>query len=198
LNLRSKGVLATDTPEGLVSLVLGSSPASVPESFLELPRLLADLPVEVQQTIHKHEQAGTTDDPAYQEAMLVFYRRYLCRLDPWPDCLTRAFEKFARNPEVFHTMFGPSEFHCTGLLEDWDIVKRLHEIRVPTMITSGRHDEVTPAIMDTVHQGITGSKWVIFEESSHLAYIEETGRYLQILSEFLSEVEQARRTAASS
>jgi proline-specific peptidase len=182
----------------LVSLVLGSSPASVPHSLPEVPRLLANLPVEIQETIHKHQLAGTTNDPSYQEAVLMFYRRHLCRADPWPDCLTRALAKLAQNPEVFHTMFGPSEFCCTGLLKDWDIVNRLQEIRVPTLITSGRYDEITPAIMETVHRSITGSKWVIFEESSHLAYIEETERYLQVLGEFLSEVERMRRTDAAS
>jgi len=189
---------ALKQPEGLVSLILASSPASMPAAILEVPSLLADLPVEAQQTIHKHEQAQTTDDPAYQEASLVFCRHHLCRVDPWPDCLTRAFEKLARNPEVMHTMAGPSEFSCTGLLKDWDIVNRLPEIRVPTLVTSGRHDEVTPPNMETVHRGITGSKWVLFEESSHLAYLEETERYLQVLGVFLSEVEHGRKTATSS
>ena len=44
----------------------------------------AELPPEIQETLLKHEMAGTTDDTAYDEAMLVFYRRHLCRLYPWP------------------------------------------------------------------------------------------------------------------
>jgi L-proline amide hydrolase len=35
--------------------------------------------------IRRHETAGTFDDPEYGEAMDLFYRRYACRLDPWPD-----------------------------------------------------------------------------------------------------------------
>lgn len=185
-------------PAGVVSLTLGSSPASVQAPIEEVSRLIVELPPDLQETIQKHERAGTTDDPAYQNAMQVFYRRHLCRADPWPDCLTRALAKLAQNPEVFNTMFGPSEFCCTGTLRDWDITSRLSEIQIPALITSGLYDEVTPAVMETVHRSIPGSKWVLFHNSSHLAYIEETDRYIAVLTEFLSEVEQKPRTAGVS
>ena len=70
-------------------------------------------------------------------------------------------------------MNGPSEFHVVGNLKGWDIVARLSEIQVPTLVTSGRHDEATPLIAGTVHRGIPGSAWVIFENSSHMAHVEE-------------------------
>jgi proline-specific peptidase len=176
-------------PEGLLSLIIASSPASIPQCTAEMSRLVDELPTEVRDTIHKHEEAGTTDDPAYQEAMFVFYRRHTCRVDPWPDYYNRALEKLMQNPEVYNTMWGPSEFCATGVLKEWDIVGRLTEIHVPTLITSGRYDEVTPAVVETVHRGITGSQWVIFEESSHNAQVEETQRYLRVLEEFLDKVE---------
>jgi len=43
--------------------------------------------------------------------------------------------------QVYETMFGPSEFHATGLLKDWDITDRLPEIDVPTLVTSGQYDD---------------------------------------------------------
>ena len=52
-----------------------------------------------------------------------------------------------------------------------------------------RYDEVTPAVVETVHRGIAGSQWVIFEESSHNSQVEETQRYLRVLEEFLDKVE---------
>lgn len=180
---------ALTQPAGLVSLILASSPASIPQCTAEMSRLVAELPAEAQDTIHRHEEAGTTDEPAYQEAMLAFYRRHVCRVDPWPECLNRAFEKLRQNPEVYHTMWGPSEFCATGVLKEWDIVNRLPGIHVPTLITSGRYDEVTPAVVETVHRGIVGSQWVIFAESSHTAHVEEMPRYLRVLEEFLDKVE---------
>jgi proline-specific peptidase len=176
-------------PPGLVSLILADSPASMPQWIAETNRLRNDLPPEVQETLQVHEKAGTTDDPAYQEAMFVFYRRHVCRLDPFPECMNRAFEKMMQSPQVYMTMVGPSEFFITGSLKDWDIVNRLGEIRVPSLVLGGRFDEATPTITKTVHQGIPGSEWVIFEESSHSPHIEESERYMQVLANFLDRVE---------
>ena len=122
--------------------------------------------------------------------MNVFYARHVCRAEPAPESVQRTFSAIAQNPEVYHTMNGPSEFHVVGTLKTWDIIPRLGEIRVPTLVTSGRHDEATPLIAETVHTGIPGSEWVIFEESSHMAHAEEPERYMQVLDDFLSRVEE--------
>lgn len=180
---------ALTRPSGLASLIVADSPASMHQWVAEANRLRAELPADVQGTLLAHEAAGTTDHPAYQEAMLVFYRRHVCRLDPWPDCLNRAFEKLGQDPEVYTTMNGPSEFHVTGRIKDWDIVDRLKEIRVPTLVISGRYDEATPMIAETVHRGIPGSEWVLFENSSHMPHLEETDRCLEVLTDFLARVE---------
>jgi len=183
---------ALTKPSGLASLTLADSPASIPQWVTETNRLRNELPPDVQQVLLKHEEAGTTDDPAYQEAMLVFYRRHVCRLDPWPDCLQRTFAKLVANPEVYNTMNGPSEFHVTGTLKNWSIVDRLSEIRVPTLILSGRYDEATPVVVETLHRGIQGSKWIVFENSSHMPHLEEPQRYIQVLNDFLNDVESAK------
>lgn len=180
---------ALKKPIGLASLILADSPASMPQWVAEANRLRAELPAEVQETLLRHETAGTTSDPAYEEAMLVFYRRHVCRLDPWPDCLMRSWEKLKQDPEVYLTMNGPSEFFVTGTLKNWSIVNRLGEIDVPSLLLSGRYDEATPAIVETVHRGIRGSEWVVFEDSSHMPHLEEPERYLKVLTEFLSRVE---------
>jgi proline-specific peptidase len=183
---------ALTRPAGLASLVLHSSLASVPQWVAEANRLRAELPTEVQATLLRHEEAGTTTDPAYEEAMMVFYRRHLCRAEPWPECVTRAFAKLAEDPEVYNAMNGPSEFHIIGVIKDWDITDRLGEIRVPTLITSGRYDEATPAIAETLHRGIADSEWVIFENSAHLAHAEEPAHFNQVLDAFLTRVEAAK------
>ncbi len=176
-------------PAGLASLIIADSPASMPQWVSEANRLRAHLPPDVQRTLLQHEEAGTTGDPAYQEAMMIYYHRHLCRLDPWPECLNRTFEKMTQDPEVYQTMNGPSEFHVTGEIKDWDIVRRLGEIHAPTLVLSGRYDEATPVIAETVHRGIPGSVWVLFEESSHMPHLEETERYLRVVNDFLDRVE---------
>jgi pimeloyl-ACP methyl ester carboxylesterase len=155
-------------PEGLASLVLNSTPTSAPRWAEETARLAAGL----------DEQE--------------FRRRHICRLDPEPEILERARAKFGM--QVYETMWGPNEFTVTGTLRDWDVIDRLDEIRVPTLITSGRHDECTPALVERLHQGIAGSEWLIFENSAHMPYLEEPEGYLRVVGDFLERVE-ARRAA---
>ncbi len=177
-------------PQGVASATIASAPASMRQWVAEANRLREDLPAEVQATLRQHEASGTTDSPEYQKAMLVFYGRHLCRLDPWPEPMMRSFAKLERNPQVYRTMNGPSEFHVVGNLRDWDIIDRLAENKVPALVTSGRYDEATPAIAQTVQRGIRGSEWVLFEQSAHMAHLEEPERYTAVLEEFLSRHER--------
>jgi len=187
------GMLAMEymlaNPSGVASLTIASSPASMPQWVAEANRLREDLPPEVQANLLAHERAGTTDSPEYQAAAMVFYTRHLCRLDPWPEELTRAFVKQTAYPQVYRTMNGPSEFHLTGTLRDWDIVDRLPEITGPTLITSGRYDEATPPLVRTIHEGIPGSEWVLFDDCSHTAHLEQPDLYTAVLGEFLDRIE---------
>jgi proline-specific peptidase len=82
-----------------------------------------------------------------------------------------------------------------GNLRDWDRTDRLGEITVPTLITVGRYDELTPACAETLHRGIPHSQMVIFEESAHMAHIEETDRYLRVVADFLAGVEAQQEGA---
>ncbi len=181
---------ATGRPDGVVSLIVESSPASVPAWMPEVQRLRSELPPEVEATLREHEEAGATDDPAYEEAVMVFYQRHLCRTDPWPDWLVECFAILEANPEVYRSMNGPSEFHVIGTIKDWDITDRLGQIEAPTLVFSGRYDEVTPATTEAVHRGIPGSEYVVLEESSHMAQAEEPEQTLELVRDFLARCER--------
>ena len=182
---------ALTQPSGLASLTLSSSPASIPLWAEETGRLRADLPEDVRRALDEHEAAGTADSPEYQQAMMEFYKRHVIRLDPMPEGVQRTFTKLEENPDVYLHMQGPNEFVITGTFKDWDISDRLGEIGVPTLVTSGRHDECTPRQAEIVHRGIPGSEWVVFEDSSHMQFCEEPERYLEVLDAFLTRVETA-------
>ena len=76
---------ALTQPPGLESLTIASSPASMILWVEEENRLRQDLPPDAQQTLLRHEAAGTFDSPEYKAAMAVFYVRHVCRVDPRPD-----------------------------------------------------------------------------------------------------------------
>jgi proline-specific peptidase len=179
-------------PPGLASLTLSSSPASIPLWEEETGRLRRELPPDVQRILDEQEAAGTADSPEYEEAMMVFYKRHVIRVDPMPDAVARTFAALAENNDVYMHMQGPNEFVIVGTLKEWDIRDRLAEIRVPTLFTSGRHDECTPMQAEIVHRGIPGSEWVVFEDSSHMQFAEEPERYLEVLDDFLTRVEAAQ------
>jgi pimeloyl-ACP methyl ester carboxylesterase len=133
---------------------------------------------------------------AYEIAGMAFMRRHVCRLPRLPLAMCQDF--LARNPQVYATLWGPSEFFATGVLADWNIEPRLGEIDVPTLIVSGRYDEATPAQQQRLKDGIAGSQWTVLEHSAHLTFVEEPDRYREVLTSFLEAVEARPRSAANS
>jgi proline-specific peptidase len=174
----------------LDSLILSSSPPSVPRWIRDCNELRAGLDGSVRDVLARHEASGYFGCPEYQWAITQFYRRHLCRADPWPDCLERTFA--GMGGDVYETMWGPSEFGpVTGRLQSWDVTERLGEIRVPTLITGGHYDEARPAHLAILAERIANSELVIFEHSSHTAFIEEEARYLSVVNDFLARVDGA-------
>lgn len=175
-------------PQGVTSLILADSCASMPQLEQELKRLKSELPDEIIATLDRFEATGDFHNPEYRAAVGEFYKRHVCRLSAMPDCLLRTTENLKNNP-VYETMNGPNELVITGNLKDWDRTGRLSKITTPTLILAGRYDEVTPACSETLHQGISGSQLTVFESSSHIPHIEEEDKYLSVVSGFLSQVD---------
>jgi L-proline amide hydrolase len=184
---------ALTQPSGLESLIISSSPSSMRQWVEETGRLRRELPEDVQAVLDKHEAAGTTGDPEYEQACEVFYKRHVCRLDEWPDYVVRSFQFIAEHGEVYRYMNGPSEFHVVGTLKGWDITERLGEIRVPTIVVTGEFDEATPAINRTVSGAIPGAEAVIYPGCSHTAFVEDPEGYIRLLDDFLTRVETGVR-----
>jgi proline-specific peptidase len=178
---------ALTQPPGLVSLTLNSPPTSSQTWQAEALRLRDQLPEDVKRVLAKHEEAGTTDDPEYEAAEAEFWRRHICVIDPMPDCVRRG--RAAKSRVVYEVLWGVSEWNPTGKLRDWDVRHRLPEIRVPTLVTSGRYDECTPKLAEEAQRGIPGAERVLFEESSHMAFVEEPERFRAVLTDFLERAE---------
>lgn len=172
-------------PPGLRALVVANSPASVELWLSEANRLRSLLPPDVQDTLTRHEAAGTTDSEEYEQAVMVFYERHLCRI-PFPDGLQRTFAQLAEDPTVYHTMNGPSEFHVIGTLKGWDITPRLGDVRVPVLVISGEHDEATPNVVRPLVDALPNARWELIEGASHSTHLEQPERFLELVETFLS------------
>jgi L-proline amide hydrolase len=177
---------ATHQPAGLKALVVADSPAGMEIWVSEANKLRALLPADVEATLKLHEGAGTTESPDYVAAMDVFYAKHVCRVPMPPDVLA-SFAQIGEDPTVYHTMNGPSEFHCIGTLKYWNIHDQLHKISVPTLLMSGAYDEATPAMVQEIHRRIPDVLWELFPNSSHMPHIEEPERFARVLNGYLSE-----------
>jgi proline iminopeptidase len=121
---------------------------------------------------------------------MSFYRRHLCRMDPWPECLNRTFEKMGR--QVYEHLWGPSEFTIRGTLKGFERAGRLGELAVPVLFTCGRHDEATPETTASYHRMLPGSELAVFEDASHSHHLEKAAEYLALIREFTTRAESPR------
>jgi L-proline amide hydrolase len=181
---------ALERPAGLVSVVAADSPASIAAFVAGCNELLDGFPAEVVETIRAGERTGETSTPEFQAAVMEFYKRHVCRLDPWPEELLRAFRAIESDPTVYGTMNGPTEFTVVGAIADFDITDRLGEIEGPVLLVSGEHDEVRPSVVASMHERLLDSEWVLFEGCSHTPHLEEPERFEAVVAAFLERVEE--------
>jgi pimeloyl-ACP methyl ester carboxylesterase len=77
----------------------------------------------------------------------------------------------------------------TTAVRDWDVTERLPGLRLPVLITSGRHDETTPLVARTAYRSIAGARWVVCGPDAHPPRLGGAGEYLATLRQFLADVE---------
>ena len=173
-------------PKGLVGVVLASPLISTPRWIADNAGYRNRLPPDVREVLNRHEEAGTVDSPEYLDAVMVFYRRHVCRLDPWPDYVNRSFE--LANLDLYVTMWGNTEFNATGTLKDYDASSRLERIAAPTLYTCGEYDEATPAACRHFSSLTPGSELRVIPDASHTAFAEQRDLYLETLRQFFRRV----------
>ena len=177
-------------PEGVESVIMASPALSISRWLADAKQLLTTLPDSLQTTIEQHEAAGTTASVEYQDAVMEFYRRFLSRRDPWSLDTDSAFIQF--NTVVYEKMWGPSEFTATGPLKTFERAESLRDLTVPVLFTAGRYDEATPETVAYYDSLTPDSRLVILENSAHLTMQDEPERYVEVVREFLAEIEARR------
>jgi pimeloyl-ACP methyl ester carboxylesterase len=64
-------------------------------------------------------------------------------------------------------------------------VPDLPRIKVPVLITTGQHDELTPACAMKMKLALHDAELHVFPNSSHMPFYEEPGAYYPVLLDFL-------------
>ncbi|WP_066287567.1 proline iminopeptidase-family hydrolase [Bacillus sp. FJAT-29937] len=174
-------------PVGVKSVIFSSPCLSAPLWAEDQERNRMLLPNDIQATLRECEENGSTDSEAYKKATAEFNNRFVCRLDPMPEFLKHGAQY--KNPEVYNIMWGPSEFHVTGNLKNFDCTARLNEIDIPALYTCGLYDEATPQSTEYFSKLTPNAKLHIFQNSAHMPYLEEEEEYLKVIRTFLNSVE---------
>jgi proline-specific peptidase len=183
-----------DGAEGVRGLVLMSGLASIEEWNAETLRLRSELPPEVLAVLDAEEKAGRVGSPAFKEAYAVWERTHVLRMDDPPPWEAEALAMFEHDSRVYDLVAGGAEFPTgeANELTGWDVRPRLSEVTVPTLLLSGRFDEATPAVMQSLHDGIAGSEWHVLEHSSHSCHTEEELLTMVLVTDFLARAEAVR------
>lgn len=92
-------------PKGLHKLVISNSPASLQPWINAYKAYRAELPQELQDTMQRHEDAGTTDGDEYQDIMMnEFFKKHMMTITPWPEEFLKSFEWGSKDKTVDATM----------------------------------------------------------------------------------------------
>jgi len=72
------------------------------------------------------------------------------------------------------------------LMPQYDVRNQIKNIKIPTLVVSGRHDWITPVTQgEVIHQLIDKSTFIVYEQSGHMPFIEEHQKFIADVSHFL-------------
>jgi proline iminopeptidase len=127
--------------------------------------------------------------PRYQDLLMnKLYNKVICRLDPWPEPLMRAFKK--ANMNIYIQMQGIDEFHVTGNFKNWEMWDKLPDIKVATLVIGGMNDEMAPEDMKEEGRLLPNSRTYLCPEGSHLSMYDDQQNYFNNLIAFLKDVDE--------
>ena len=172
-----------EKPEKVRSIIFSGPLLSVPMWEADQRKNIKGLPEEDQKIIEDAEFRNVYEESSYQEVMMKYYSRHICRLDPWPQYLVNALGEM--NQEIYLSMWGPSEFTTTGNLKGADLLPRLHEVTVPALLICGEHDEASPETILKYRDALASGEAAVIPDASHCHHIEKPAIFLSVVRDFL-------------
>ena len=89
--------------------------------------------------------------------------------------------------DVYREMWGSDgEFVIDGNLSEVEYVDKLPQIKVPTLIIVGDHDESDPNMSREMHEKIAGSQLVILPNSGHMTFVDQADGFLDAVRDFVT------------
>jgi proline iminopeptidase len=183
--------------KNLSHVILGSTFASTRELNQALARMKAEMDPKERDRVNALEAAGLYgkgeiwERGRYPEeyAKLAWgkgYFPYIYQNHPDPN-----YDPLSSNTgtawDVYREMWGSDgEFIIDGNLKEVEYVSRLSEIKVPTLIVVGEHDESDPRMSKEMHEKIAGSQLVILPNSGHMTFVDQPEQFLKVVRDFVA------------
>ena len=180
----------------LSHLILASTFSSTRELNEALARLKQAMPADRRARLEALEKAGLYGKGEIWErgrytdeyAKLAWGVGYFPALyGARPDANYDPLEGNTKNSwELYREMWGShGEFVVDGNLKEVEWVDRLSEIKVPTLVIVGDHDESDPVMSREMNAKIAGSKLVVLPDSGHMTFIDQPDRFIQAIRDFV-------------
>lgn len=171
-------------PQGVKSVMINSSPASIKLWTEEQHRLIKYLSPEDQQAIADAEANNDFTGAKYLAANERYMDAYAWETDK--SKLPEPMQRPTNGQRASFIAEGPNEFTENGSISDFEVTDQLYKIKVPVMMTSGTDDLCTPLIAKSVVDHIPGAKWHLFANSRHLALLDQHDEFIALLDQWLT------------
>ncbi len=183
--------------KNLSHLILGSTFPSTKELNDALAKMKSEINPKDLQRLNTLEAAGLFDkgEPwehgRYSEeyaklAWGIGYFPYLYQNHPDPS-----YDPQSANTstawDVYREMWGShGEYVVDGNLIEVEYLDKLSQIKVPTLIIVGDHDESDPKMSKEMHDKIAGSQLVILPRSGHMTFVDQPDKFLNTIRTFVA------------
>ncbi len=182
--------------ENLSHLILGSTFSSTRELNQALARMKEAMPADKRARLDALEQAGLFDKGELYErgrypdeyAKLAWGVGYFPKLyGAHPDAnYDPLLQNTTNSWELYRAMWGShGEFVVDGNLTEVEWVDRLSQIKVPTLILVGDHDQSDPAMSREMNAKIPGSKLVVLPNSGHMTFVDQPDLFVKAITDFV-------------
>jgi proline iminopeptidase len=183
--------------DNLKGLIVADMVASCPEYGKYADEVLAkQMDPKVLAEIKDIEARKDFSNPRYDELLMPnFYGQHICRLDPWPEPVVRCFTHLNTtkvSKEIYVMMQGPSEFGIGGRLANWDIKKRLKEIKVPTLMVGAKWDTMDPKAMEEQSQMVQHGHYLYCPNGSHMCMWDDQKIFMDGVIGFIRDVDAGK------
>jgi proline iminopeptidase len=189
------GILALDYAlkyqQNLKGLIISNMMSSIPDYNAYAQKVLGpQMDKKVYDEVMQLEKNNDFANPRYTELLFEhYYTQHILRKPQkdWPESINRCFKHI--NSEVYVSMQGYSEFGITGdaYIKNWDVKKRLPEIKVPTLTIGAKHDTMDPKHMKWMAEQVQNGTFLYCENGSHLSQYDDQKTYFKVLISFLKK-----------